>query len=293
MGTLQLPGVRTSGRLFLLTLLVPGLCGAQTAPPIHKDGLFGALEHKVDPDTIRRSVRDLGVDFALAPEDEVVLEGRGADPALIAAIRQSPRKRAAFSDEGDGPFTRMETILKLRGGAPAERLAKEAMYRGVNFRLTPDVERAISAAGGDDRLIGVLALRYRPVTDTLSEPAPAPAAEASRSMAQQGPVPSLPEAAARPPYHQPTPRVMVKPKLSPSFLAMLRAEVKVQVVVRLDAGGRVAQAVATARPGPLRKVLEQAALDAARVWRFEPGTFGDRPVISEHIVEFTFQPIAR
>lgn len=61
------------------------------------------------------------------------------------------------------------------------------------------------------------------------------------------------------------------------------------VVLRLlvDVHGNVAQVSVTTGSG--FTLLDEAAVDAARRWRFEPARDGDRPIAMPHEVRFRFR----
>jgi TonB family protein len=64
----------------------------------------------------------------------------------------------------------------------------------------------------------------------------------------------------------------------------------VEVEVRIDDGGRVAEAHVLKNGSNENKLLTNAALAAAKEWIFEPAKVNGKNVPSDHAIEFHFRP---
>jgi hypothetical protein len=91
-----------------------------------------------------------------------------------------------------------------------------------------------------------------------------------------------PLSAAQTKYRKPIRQVSAQ--LPSNILAMLRESVQVDVRARIDSSGRVVDAESLASANVLNRYLGTAAVNAARLWQFEPGE--DVAVI----LKFTFNP---
>lgn len=79
----------------------------------------------------------------------------------------------------------------------------------------------------------------------------------------------------------------VMPNVLPKALASIQGSVKLGVKVRVDSAGNVVDArLAPAGPS---KYFANAALDAARRWKFRPARAGDQSVASEWLLRFQFE----
>ncbi|HEY0173588.1 MAG TPA: hypothetical protein VGB98_21430, partial [Pyrinomonadaceae bacterium] len=118
-----------------------------------------------------------GVDFELTASDESDLQSVGARPEIIAAARSNYRPAAAAATPPrvttapprtntsatpaagvpDGPpLSKAEIVTMLQGGIAAARVEQFVEKRGVNFQVTPDAAREITAAGGNRSLVGAI-----------------------------------------------------------------------------------------------------------------------------------------
>ena len=70
---------------------------------------------------------------------------------------------------------------------------------------------------------------------------------------------------------------------------ILMKPVSVQILVKIDANGKVTNAQATGNQ-KVNSLLVQAALDAARSWSFRPAAIGGTPVPAEMVLTFNFTP---
>jgi len=87
----------------------------------------------------------------------------------------------------------------------------------------------------------------------------------------------------------PVPVDKVMPRVPEQAKNTLSSPKTVQVSLTIDAAGKVvgAEAVATKGSNPY---LDQAAVAAARLWRFRPASINDHPVPSTATVQFNFSP---
>ncbi len=159
-------------------LLFGGAATTQTKKPITKQGLVNAV--KINGLTTRELVLQIerrGVDFQMSSSDESDLQGVGARPEVIEAARSNYRPAVAATttpprttttpprtnttapaaNVPDGPpLSKAEIVTMLQGGIPAARVEQFVEKRGVSFRVTPDVAREITAAGGNRSLVGAI-----------------------------------------------------------------------------------------------------------------------------------------
>ena len=158
-------------------LLFAGAASTQTKKPITKQGLMNAV--KINGLSTRELVLQIerrGVDFQLSSSDESDLQGVGARPEIIEAARSNyrpavvatapPRTTTApprtnttapAANVPDGPpLSKAEIVTMLQGGIPAARVEQFVEKRGVNFQVTSDVAREITAAGGNRSLVGAI-----------------------------------------------------------------------------------------------------------------------------------------
>ena len=123
-----------------------------------------------------------------------------------------------------------------------------------------------------------------PVSQTPSPassqpPADAPAQRNSPAQAAR----SASEAQPPQPTHQ------VIPPLPPLLRGVLWKLTTVDVNVSVDASGNVVKAEATPKPG-LHPLLRDAAVQAARRWKFQPAQFNGHAVPANMVLQFNFAP---
>jgi hypothetical protein len=157
-------------------LLFAGAASTQTKKPITKQGLVNAV--KINGLTTRELVQQIerrGVDFELTAADESDLQSVGARPEIIAAARANyrpavaaarptpaattPRVNAtapAANVPAGPPLSKSEIVTMLQGGISATRVEQFVEKRGVNFQVTPEIAREITAAGGNRSLVGAI-----------------------------------------------------------------------------------------------------------------------------------------
>ncbi len=171
-------------------LLFAGVAAStQTKKPITKQGLVNAV--KINGLSTRELVQQIerrGVDFEMTASDETDLQSVGARPEIIDAARSNYRPAvaaatprvsatpprasttttptAANNVPAGPPLSKAEIVTMLQGGIAPARVEQFVEKRGVNFQVTPDAAREITAAGGNRSLVG--AITERSMADTSS-----------------------------------------------------------------------------------------------------------------------------
>jgi hypothetical protein len=158
-------------------LVVCAAATAQTAKkPITKKGLMDAV--KINGLTTQELVQQIerrGVDFEMTPDAESDLRSVGARPEVIDAARsnyhapatvpavasRTPARTSApppsnFNVPAGPPLSKSEIITMLQAGSPPSRVEQFVEVRGVNFQVTPEIAREITAAGGNRSLVGAI-----------------------------------------------------------------------------------------------------------------------------------------
>jgi periplasmic protein TonB len=117
------------------------------------------------------------------------------------------------------------------------------------------------------------------VAQALSPPPP----PAVRPPQQQAPS-SAPNVAT---FDPPVPVVKRSPVVPPELRNVMGKQTVVQVRVTIDKDGKVAKADAIPQ-GNVSKLLLNAAVDAARSWRFQPARRNHEPVSTDWVLQFVF-----
>jgi hypothetical protein len=91
-------------------------------------------------------------------------------------------------------------------------------------------------------------------------------------------------------YSPPEPLFRVLPKVDAAWPVSISSLAQIQILVRIDEGGRVKTAQFLAEAGNANSTLIAAGIVAARGWKFKPATLDGKPTQSEHIIVFDFRP---
>lgn len=179
---------RTQGRrrllaLSLLTalsaLILASAAQTQTVKkPISKQGLLNAVKiNGLSTQELVAQIERRGVDFEMTSSDEADLRAVGARPEIIEAARASyhpaatttaarvnttttPPRNPSTTNTANvpagPPLSKSEIITMLQGGIAPARVEQFVEKRGVNFQVTPEIAREITAAGGNRSLVGAI-----------------------------------------------------------------------------------------------------------------------------------------
>lgn len=155
-------------RVALGCVLLCGMVWAQMPKPVDKKAILEALQiGGLTQNELVNFVRQRGVDFQLTPADEAQLKKAGASTALVSAIKHSHRATSQSSPASTPrvtstkPLTKPELLTLLQAQTPAERITAIARERGLDFRITPDVQGQLQAAGAGPDLVDSL-VRLQP-----------------------------------------------------------------------------------------------------------------------------------
>jgi len=160
------------------------------------------------------------------------------------------------------------------------------------FVLPPEQQSASSAKPG---LEEPPALNPQPAASAaLSDPLSAPLVIPSAAAPPQPARPAAPSPAASSParvvpeqYEPPVALTKIPPGFPRELASIFLKPVTVRVTVSIDKYGHVIKAEAPAQPS-LNKLLVNAAVGAARLWKFQPARLNGVPVPSEMVVQFVF-----
>jgi hypothetical protein len=245
----------------------------------------GLPEWNVGPEASTRTVSAavaIGLNAARGVDDLEVSWNRGAQPVRNAiggtlTIRNGPVNRTVPLS---GQQLREGRILyHLLAGADAD------------FRLELTMPGGKTAAES----LQVLAFdNSRPLTVAAATPqrvnAARPAApNAARRQAADRRKPAVSAAPS-----EPVPIRRANPVLTPQVLEEAQSaesNVKISVLVRIDAAGKVDTAKvvsSTGEPSYSRSYMRLASLNAARQWKFRPATAAGKPIPSESTLIFSF-----
>lgn len=157
-------------------LLFASAASTQTKKPISKQGLVNAVKiNGLSTQELIAQIQRRGVDFEMSAADESDLQSVGARPEVIEAARANYRPATVAARTNttttpprtntttpatnvpDGPpLSKSEIVTMLQGGISPARVEQFVEKRGVNFQVTPEIAREITAAGGNRSLVGAI-----------------------------------------------------------------------------------------------------------------------------------------
>ena len=168
--------------------------------------------------------------------------------------------------------------LVLNVPAPAAELRQfKPVENPQPTTATPRIDEPPPAVGAAPVNRETLPLLTRPVV-TMAPPAEVPAEQKSAP----GEVPAIAAAA-----HPPVPTHQTVPALPTALRGAIWKATVVDVNVSVDATGNVVKAEAVAKAG-LNPLLRDAAVQAARRWKFQPAQFDGHAVPANIVVQFNF-----
>jgi hypothetical protein len=137
---------------------------AQAVKPISKKGLLDALQiGGLTQSELELFVKQRGVDFKLAAQDEAELRKAGASQGLVDAVKAHYRAPVPSSTPASSgkqknahPLSKAEIMTLLQVGTPSSRIVDLATQRGIGFQLTPQIASELEGAGADSDLIAAL-----------------------------------------------------------------------------------------------------------------------------------------
>jgi hypothetical protein len=131
------------------------------------------------------------------------------------------------------------------------------------------------------------AIRSSPGTSPAPLPPPA-AAQTKPATPQPTPPQTTRNIRTGPIVTPPVPTKQVPVTLPPSLRQFLQREAEIEIVVLIDANGRVTGTRLPPETG-LRAHLAEIAKGAARDWQFSPARLDGKPVPGEYLLRFKFK----
>ncbi|MCC6365934.1 MAG: hypothetical protein IT165_20655 [Bryobacterales bacterium] len=202
---------------------------AQAVKPISRKGLLDALQiGGLAQSELESFVKQRGVDFKLASQDEAELRKAGASQGLLDAVKASyrapahaPTPASTAKQKNVHPLSKTGIMTLLQVGTPSSRIAELVVQRGIGFQLIPQIASELESAGADSDLIGALN-RAHPSETPVAIPRKSP-------VMQRAFVPTAttaPEAAPAPPPPPPAAPKPATPAPPPSPKVASLHEVK-------------------------------------------------------------------
>ena len=154
----------------------------------------------------------------------------------------------------------------------------------------PPVGGTGPVSAGTPSLLGQPALSpiAPPVSQTQAQaPTPASSQPPVDAPAQRNPPAQAARSASE--AQPPLPTHQVIPPVPPLLRGVLWKLTTVDVNVSVDASGNVVKAEAAPKPG-LHPLLRDAAVQAARRWKFQPAQFNGHAVPANMVLQFNFAP---
>ena len=260
--------------------------------PLTADQLrSGSILYAATSDQVDIELNVVGGERVSRESITAVLPSRDSKDAVIASAKSLPASREpvraedkteASAEAADKPELRKFSLPTSSGRkAPAAIAAITEPPPALKFDL---------GTGGPASPVA-----WQSATPPVPQPAtPSPA----RSVAPLPPAPVPSPAASAPSTAQsdastvPEPPVAIR-KVAPRFPGELKALVagptSVQVLVKIDAAGKVTSATPAGNQ-KVNSLLLQVSLDAARAWTFRPATIRGTPVGGEMLLNFDFTP---
>ncbi len=139
----------------LIVLLVVVAVGARATPqearpPLSKDEVVDLLTSSTPSKVIIATIKQAGIAFQPTPEVLEELRKAGANPAVLAALRE------AWHPEVPKPLGDRQILILLAGEAPSQNIARMVLERGIDFQPTGEYLQELRGQGAEDILINTL-----------------------------------------------------------------------------------------------------------------------------------------
>ena len=139
----------------LIVLLAVVAVGARATPqearpPLSKDEVVDLLTSSTPSKVIIATIKQAGIAFHPTPEVLEELRKAGANPAVLAALRE------AWHPEVPKPLGDRQILILLAGEAPSQNIARMVLERGIDFQPTGEYLQELRGQGAEDILINTL-----------------------------------------------------------------------------------------------------------------------------------------
>ncbi len=262
-------------------LLIRGSAVSRDVPLSAEELRSGSVMYSSPADQVRFQLNVVAGE-QVAREFLTVLMPVAADGRPAAVITRSGSPIAPAPQPSSAPVS----VRELRQFTPAETRGP-ATAAPHHIEEPPSVAGAAPVNTATPSLLTQTPLTQAPVLSRppVAAPPPAPAPAPIDFTAQNPSQPEVPASASQ--AHPPVATRQILPSLPPLLRGVFWKATVVEVNVSVDATGNVVKAEAVAKPG-LHPLLRDAAVDAARRWKFKPAQFDGHAVPANMVLQFNF-----
>lgn len=246
------------------------------------------------PEEYRRAVRPEKVTVSGAAAAGAGARSRGARPTATEARIGPPILVGLNGSNGTRPADPNGAASLPKSdiaAAPVPASSNEIENTSKNT-ASKDAARAASEETDSPSTASPPSLPATSAPPAAREPIAAQTPAIATHLPLGSPQPTAPVRAPVAAYVPPRPLRQVLPDTTSVSPAMLASYPQVEVVVQINAEGKVT-AARVVRGKNVKEQLVGIATVAAKQWTFRPATTGGRPVSSEHTILFQFQPAER
>ncbi len=226
-----------------------------------------------------------------AQSDPVVQESMPEPFAGIAreALRTEPARRCSLGEIGN----RLDGVQSARNEAGAEAGGEGAKLRWAVLAAAAIVVIALIAIfyprspQTESPQPAAVEQQTEPAITKPSASSPAPESQRSKPAVAPAVEPAVEPVPVSAPVNNAAVVEQVLPEVSAKAMASIHGQFGVRVRVEVDAAGAVSDATLDS-PGP-SQYFAQAALEAARHWKFKPVQVKGQPVASVWMLQFQFK----
>ena len=263
-------------------LLIRGSAVSRDVPLSAEELRSGSVMYSSPADQVRFQLNVVAGE-QVAREFLTVLMPIAADgrPAAVITRSGSPICSGAAALERAGIRPRTQAIHAggdIEGPATA---ASQHIEEPPRSPVRPPVNTATPSLLTQTPLTQAPVLSRPPVAAPTPAPAPAPIDFTAQNPSQS----EVPASASQ--AHPPVATRQILPSLPPLLRGVFWKATVVEVNVSVDATGSVVKADAVTKPG-LHPLLRDAAVDAARRWKFKPAQFDGHAVPANMVLQFNF-----
>lgn len=257
--------------------------------PLSADQLrSGSILYAPTSDQVEVELNVVGGERVSRESITALLPSRDSKDSVIASAKSVSREANAAADDTEASAEADEKPELRKFSLPTSS-GRKAPAAIAAITEPPPAVKFDSATGAPPAPVV-----WQSSTPTVPQPAaPSPARTAPAPLPPaQAPSASAPSTAQSEAATVPEPPVAIR-KVAPRFSGELKALVtgptSVQVLVKINAAGRVTSAT-PAGTQKVNSLLLQVSLDAAREWTFRPAMIRGTPVTGEMLLKFDFTP---